>query len=1186
MQPQRQGRDPPHFLLSLAERLESPGSRSRFPLEKTWRPALCSDSCDGPELNKIMAGDAELVRVIKNLKDIIGELNTNYRERNLPVTDGSPELCRLCVQLEFLLQLDQKEKKSFFGTRRDYWDFFCYRFSNIKGGHKGIDFVTSVPELKTSIGRGRSFIRYCLAQQQLAESLQLAFMELSITREWYYARNPFLNQSFSSTIIAHLYELDSHTFNLALRRADLDKAWPMTPGSLWQLSNHTDLKEEKAPVFQAEPPETNDRFEETQWLSAQKMSTSAGSGEAGLPEYMSVAKPKEYKEYSNKLATMDPSWDVHQIRQLGPTDNFQHVSSLLESLVASEKREIELQRFHSELQGKFEKLKGEHQSLLTAMQEMTAEQRAKEQSNLEETQRLQEELERDKKMHTEQMAERERQVRELQDTNTFLNETLEELDALVNDLRHKMSEKENVNQLQKESEAELKASMAESHEEELIKLDKEHKQKLAQYKASQQELIDELAQMKKTLESKEMEVNEIISEHHQSTRESVALARSLEELAETCKVLESERRKHLVEGAAQEFKYQQLNSHCQTLQEKLNNSHQKTEEQEELLSSLRAEVNRMRVSENPSDKANCDSENEDSLKFTGEQQRLEEELRSVQAQREKTERKLEVSLMEKADLEKEKLTLSETVLSHKQDLCSAKLDIEDLNKQITSFHEQITSLKTTLDTKGNTLRCKEKDIAILQTTLEDTTTKLKAALSEKSLIEAQLVKIVGEHAKLAEEKTKMQIQEAENVVKLEEALNELKCRFASLEEKMLMKEEEAAKTDEVIKMAHQSISEEKELLSQRLQSTIGLLEERSAEATRLRTELEKLQSCAGQERSDICAKVRNLQTQCEDLAQQRKDMESKNLALSEEVVQFRYHVKKLELEKMQATDLHGKSRAELEQTNKEKSFLLSENTPLKNKIAGVTSEWGKHREDGQKEDNDQLSELLSLQKENKLLVDNLRRVELLEKENQTLQEKLQAAESQRMQMDDSLKPGGGGDLVLGAMNGPKHLEKSLKEDLEMVTRELETKAKMLSDKENEVKRLTEQVLRIQQDQESLKIALEKEKEEAKEKEESYKEKLAEQKEMVQSMKSRVLQLLHEKDALWKKTEGISVEQKGKSVPDPSACKTCKKDFKLLSKKYQCRTCSDTICPACVVDAGKKQRYCSPCYQQKKSSLVT
>ncbi|XP_014809595.1 PREDICTED: RUN and FYVE domain-containing protein 4 [Calidris pugnax] len=174
-----------------------------------------------------MAGDGELNRIIKDLQKTVAELNRSYREQNLPVTDGSRELHSLCAQLEFLLQFDLKEKRTFFGQRKDYWDFLCQGLAQRRQEHEGVRFVTSLDKLKTPVGRGRAFLRYCLVHRQLAESLQLCLLDPESLREWYYARSPFLNPQRRAEILGSLYELDGVTFHLALRRADLDIAWPM-----------------------------------------------------------------------------------------------------------------------------------------------------------------------------------------------------------------------------------------------------------------------------------------------------------------------------------------------------------------------------------------------------------------------------------------------------------------------------------------------------------------------------------------------------------------------------------------------------------------------------------------------------------------------------------------------------------------------------------------------------------------------------------------------------------------------------------------------------------------------------------------------------------------------------------------------------------------------------------------------
>ncbi|KAH0513520.1 RUN and FYVE domain-containing protein 4 [Microtus ochrogaster] len=150
-----------------------------------------------------------------------------YGDGQGPVTDTSAELHRLCGCLELLLQFDQKEQRSFLGARKDYWDFLFTALRRQRGCTEQISFVCSQSKLKTSLGKGRAFIRLCLACGQLAESMQLCLLSPDLTREWYGPRSPLLCPELQEEIFDSLYALNGIAFNLDLQRPDLDEDWPM-----------------------------------------------------------------------------------------------------------------------------------------------------------------------------------------------------------------------------------------------------------------------------------------------------------------------------------------------------------------------------------------------------------------------------------------------------------------------------------------------------------------------------------------------------------------------------------------------------------------------------------------------------------------------------------------------------------------------------------------------------------------------------------------------------------------------------------------------------------------------------------------------------------------------------------------------------------------------------------------------
>uniref|UniRef100_A0AAY4AK25 FYVE and coiled-coil domain containing 1b n=1 Tax=Denticeps clupeoides TaxID=299321 RepID=A0AAY4AK25_9TELE len=177
-------------------------------------------------MSSLSVGESQLQRIIRDLHDAVADLSKEHREAGEPITDDSSSLHKFSYKLEYLLQFDQKEKSTFLGTRKDYWDYFCDCLAKIKGVNDGIRFVKSIPELKTSLGKGRAFVRYCLVHQRLADTLQQCLMNQKVTSDWYYARSPFLKSHLNVDIINHLYELNEVQFDVASRGHDLDSEWP------------------------------------------------------------------------------------------------------------------------------------------------------------------------------------------------------------------------------------------------------------------------------------------------------------------------------------------------------------------------------------------------------------------------------------------------------------------------------------------------------------------------------------------------------------------------------------------------------------------------------------------------------------------------------------------------------------------------------------------------------------------------------------------------------------------------------------------------------------------------------------------------------------------------------------------------------------------------------------------------
>nr|XP_019936797.1 PREDICTED: FYVE and coiled-coil domain-containing protein 1 [Paralichthys olivaceus]XP_019936798.1 PREDICTED: FYVE and coiled-coil domain-containing protein 1 [Paralichthys olivaceus] len=211
------------------------------------------------------AGESQLQRIIRDLHDAVAELAKEYRESGEPITDDSTNLHKFSYKLEYLLQFDQKEKSTFLGTKKDYWEYFSDCLAKIKGANDGIRFVKSITELKTSLGKGRAFIRYSLVHQRLADTLQQCLMNQRVTSDWYYARSPFLKPHLSVDIINHLYELNEVQFDVASRGHDLDSSWPTfarrtlgsgnSPGHMWKPPSRSSSINSLASTYSQQAPE-------------------------------------------------------------------------------------------------------------------------------------------------------------------------------------------------------------------------------------------------------------------------------------------------------------------------------------------------------------------------------------------------------------------------------------------------------------------------------------------------------------------------------------------------------------------------------------------------------------------------------------------------------------------------------------------------------------------------------------------------------------------------------------------------------------------------------------------------------------------------------------------------------------------------------------------------------------------
>ena len=95
------------------------------------------------------------------------------------------------------------------------------------------------------------------------------------------------------------------------------------------------------------------------------------------------------------------------------------------------------------------------------------------------------------------------------------------------------------------------------------------------------------------------------------------------------------------------------------------------------------------------------------------------------------------------------------------------------------------------------------------------------------------------------------------------------------------------------------------------------------------------------------------------------------------------------------------------------------------------------------------------------------------------------------------------------------------------------------------------------------------------------------------LKKKLIQLIKEKDSLWKKTDKLSYQQKLQAKDkwldekNVSQCMGCKNDFSFTLRKHHCRICGRIFCYQCsdnwiqTAHSSKKSRACNMCYNRSK-----
>jgi hypothetical protein len=189
-----------------------PGASSQAPM--TPKTPSNSSQKYAKIIEKILSDLEDLGQKIINIhKGIIDNDNTDQDQdyqssendedgAERIIRDDCYELQKFCFKLEFLLQFELKEKKSFLASasatptngtpnpslsstsdtinlacNKEYWTMVNDVLKSSRSFQDAIKYVKNINEIKTNLGKGRAFIRFCLQYHRLADAIQQLMME-------------------------------------------------------------------------------------------------------------------------------------------------------------------------------------------------------------------------------------------------------------------------------------------------------------------------------------------------------------------------------------------------------------------------------------------------------------------------------------------------------------------------------------------------------------------------------------------------------------------------------------------------------------------------------------------------------------------------------------------------------------------------------------------------------------------------------------------------------------------------------------------------------------------------------------------------------------------------------------------------------------------------------------------------
>uniref|UniRef100_A0A673IU29 FYVE and coiled-coil domain-containing protein 1 n=1 Tax=Sinocyclocheilus rhinocerous TaxID=307959 RepID=A0A673IU29_9TELE len=1147
-------------------------------------------------------GEGQIQRIIRDLHDAVSELTKEYKENGEPITDDSSNLHKFSYKLEYLLQFDQKEKTTFLGSRKDYWDYFSDCLAKIKGPNDGIRFVKSIPELKTSLGKGRAFIRYSLVHQRLADTLQQCLMNHRVTSDWYNSRSPFLKPHFSVDIINYLYELNDVQFDVASRGHDLDSGWPTfarrtlgmtsSPSHTWKppsrsssINSLASTYSQQAHEFPGSPDFGPGLLSD---MSVQNSSGLNDSSISAIDELRLELDQSELKQRDLLDQVQQLGSEAGELRgvvvelqrqldvSLAAQGNHQELQRNLEVLAASERalsRELEVLRGHEtvreasykDLQDMLAAAERKNEELMARLDGVLDEKGQRAASDFNSAQKIHEllnELKEAEKGRIDALAEGEEKHRnvmdKLQGALAVREEETSNLQKQLQDLQHSLET------MEKQAKVERKEMQKDKEELEkkMSGLEEQLQTLRTQLKAKESSLLSStkrvqfLEKESEKLKSDKQSLRETMSKLENNTKEQ---AKKIGEYKDICAKLMEENSKLL----------QMVNKNEETKEELLENK-----------SSLESELAGLKASEKQL-RAQID---DGKVTVDEREQRLREENRSLDESLHKANMQLEESESSVRQLKLENKDLMEVQVTLKASLAAMQEEIRNINSQIAELKKSLgaarcneANLMAQLKDKDSQLEDREKLCEELQGRVEELEGRERDLEVEKTKAERAFVKQTEMIKSLeAQRKAVEKVQLEQSACQAKET-QEMASKVTLLEDQLGLNVKEVSRLQEEVlnlRAKLHSAVEEKDKTQAKLEVTEASSAELRTLTEQLKKQAEEQNRLHVKELLQSSERVDAITLQLNQEMSTCKKTTAKLNSAQEELAEFKAQNERLVLENAETRDGLHRVNTEMAELGMTICKLTADREEAREQWAAEAARIQELQQQGVKETERLNASLAALHQENSSLREELQQTEKLSETVLVLKELLDKTEGEwdaAREEITAVKFQMSTEIIIGPvifvciiMNFYfLFLSFSTKEALSEVQKE-----------RKELKQKLDQVLTEAQNQQ-LRMSAE----------------LEDLGQTKVNLEERLIELIRDKDALWQKSDALEFEQKLRAeeqwrLVDKEAthCLGCQGQFTWWLRRHHCRLCGRIFCYYCsnnyvMTKNSKKERCCRECHTQ-------